>query len=98
MNNRTLLFIFLLLSQIITAQNGSVSGFIRYKNQPVSFANITLAELEISTQSDTEGYYNLTDIPMGTHQIQVSAVGFKNYTGKIVIDTNAVKAFAIQLT
>ena len=97
MIHRTLLFIFLLLSQIITAQDGSISGQIRYKNQPVSFANITLLKMEMSTQSDTEGYYNLTDIPVGSYQIQVSAIGFKNHTSKIVMDTIAVKAFDIQL-
>lgn len=97
MIHRTLLFICLLLSQIITAQNGSISGHIRHKNQPVSFANITLAKLDMPTQSDTEGYYNLTDIPMGTYQIHVSAIGFKNYTGTIVMDTNPVKSLDIQL-
>ncbi len=58
------------------AQNTGIKGKITSGKDPVTFANITIAALQLGTISNESGEYSLYNIPAGTHTLQISAVGF----------------------
>lgn len=59
----------------------SIHGFIREDatGEPLPYANIILPELNRGGTSNVEGYFAVTDLPVGTHQLIVSIIGYSAY-------------------
>ncbi|HEY0680488.1 MAG TPA: TonB-dependent receptor [Chitinophagaceae bacterium] len=65
------------------AQNtGSVSGIIRdaVNGKPAEGATISVDQLERRTTADSLGKYSLTNLPVGSYSITVSAIGYETQT------------------
>lgn len=60
------------------AQQAYLKGIIKdEKDAPLPFANLILKENNQGSTSDTEGVFEIKNIPLGTYHLVVSAVGFK---------------------
>ena len=61
------------------AQDGSIKGFVKSKSstEPVMFASVTLEGTTFGINTDVNGYYSLTKIPVGTYNIVVSSLEFE---------------------
>ncbi len=84
----TLFIIFLLLSAPLTAQTGHIKGNINTTDGTLENVTISLIGNSISTKTDSNGYYSLTDIPVGNHKISISFIGYRTITETITIVEN----------
>lgn len=91
---RTLtLLLFLFLSQVLFAQNlGSIKGVVvdSVTIEPLSFSTIVLKKAESGVmvkglQTLDDGAFNLTAIPFGNYDLQITFVGYKNYSTRVVL-------------
>jgi len=93
-NTRFIYFLALLcvfFSASSFAQNASVKGRIIEENgNPVSFAYLTIDSLNIGTVSDDNGYYQLKNVPLGSHVLHARAMGFVDRKEIIRIKTREV--------
>lgn len=72
------------------AQSGEISGEILSENGPVPFANVYIENLRSGTPTNENGTYSLTNIPQGTHTLQISAVGYETVKKSISIRPNQI--------
>ncbi len=80
--NIFLLFLVIILTQSLYSQS-SISGKITdQQNTPLIAANIYISDLNKGTTSDKNGYFELSDLPLGKIRIQFSYIG---YTSRIEI-------------
>ena len=79
---RILVQIILLLSLFsVTLAEQNVHGFIRENEtgEPLPYANVILPELNRGATSNVEGYFVVGDLPVGTHKLIVSIIGYSKY-------------------
>ncbi|MFC0317115.1 MULTISPECIES: TonB-dependent receptor [Olivibacter] len=60
------------------AQTLRINGFVKDKNRPVPYANISIAD-SLKTTANTEGEYSLTVHPDLTAVLKVRAVGYEDF-------------------
>jgi outer membrane receptor for ferrienterochelin and colicins len=90
MSKRFLLLVTISLHfwSILTAQNGSIQGrTMDEKGNTIPFANAFLKENKHGSMSDTEGVFELKNIPIGRYTLVASAVGFKQMEQFIHIES-----------
>ena len=90
-----------LLSLFVCGQTQlySVKGKITDSHQnPVPNTSIQLVGTQIGTAADTNGSYELKNIPAGTYQLLVSSVGFNLVKKKIYLNGKETQVLNIQLT
>ncbi len=80
---RLLLFFLLLIGSTIAKQ--SVHGFIRdsQTGEPLPYANVILPDLNRGGVSNIEGYFVIGDLPVGTHTLIVSIIGYARHIQSI---------------
>lgn len=80
----TLITTLLLTQSFITAQTHSVSGTVRFGDEPQLNATVVLQPGTTKTTNEN-GYFRFSGIAVGTYTITVSSVGFKLHEEEIVI-------------
>lgn len=89
-------FTFLLFTFITFAQNnrGIVKGRIydKYTNEGIPFANIAVWNTTMGGVSDSEGNYEIRNIPPGYIRLSVSVVGYETMVTSDILVTNAKSA------
>lgn len=60
------------------AQTGSLKGFVYLKKtgEPAIFTNVFLKGTTYGTSTDDNGYYNLSQIPLGKYTLIATSIGF----------------------
>jgi len=72
-----------------SGNNVSIKGKILDENEnPVSFANLTIQELSVSTICNQNGEYAFASIPSGDYHLTVNRGGFLNKTVKIQLNSS----------
>ncbi|MEM1338690.1 MAG: TonB-dependent receptor [Bacteroidota bacterium] len=67
---------------------GSISGRVLGEaSEPLPGASIVIRELVIGTSTSLEGLFNLPRVPYGTHEIEISYIGFETY--RTTVEVNA---------
>lgn len=56
---------------------GSIQGQIISSGRAVPFANVAIEGTTLGAAADVSGYFEITNIPAGTHRLVAAAVGFK---------------------
>lgn len=69
--------IFTLLALAASAQTGSISGKVISEGKPIAYATVGLKGTAFGTTADSLGQYRISNIPVGTYQVQATFVGFK---------------------
>ncbi len=70
--------------------SGNIEGYV-YDNStglPIANATVILDNGTRFTYTDSDGYYNFTDVPAGTHTITVYAVGYVQVTEYVTLAPN----------
>jgi iron complex outermembrane recepter protein len=96
MNLRYLWTFIVLLSLPLTAlaQQGSIRGTVTDSDGgPLPGANVVIADLGIGTAADLDGSYTLDGVPVGSHTVRSSFLGF-NSASQIVVVTAGGTAIA----
>ncbi|SIS37192.1 outer membrane receptor for ferrienterochelin and colicins [Zobellia uliginosa] len=91
------LLICVLGTTLSNAQNNQISGTITDKNGSVPFANIYLKDTKIGTSALDDGSYILKNIPSGTYKLQVSVLGYQDFSTKITLKGSENKALDITI-
>ncbi|MBC8377447.1 MAG: TonB-dependent receptor [FCB group bacterium] len=79
---RVLIQSLLLLSLFsVTLARQNIHGFIRENEtgEPLPYANVILPELNRGASSNVEGYFVVSDLPVGTHKLIVSIIGYSKH-------------------
>jgi len=79
-----------LFSNFVTAQTGTIRGFVYEKEsgEPVLFTNVYLYKTSIGAPTDANGYFAITRIPPGEYILMVTYVGFDTLNIPISIKAN----------
>lgn len=67
------------------AQSAIITGKVISNRSPIEFATISLEGTSIGTSTDSMGNYQLKDIPVGTHGLKVSYIGYEEIIKSILI-------------
>ncbi|MEO8665193.1 MAG: TonB-dependent receptor [Ignavibacteria bacterium] len=74
-------------STLLYSQTFDLSGTILDENEkPISFANLSLQEISISSICDNKGRYSFSSLPEGTYHLHVSHTGYQNKTLIVMIN------------
>ena len=71
--------------QFTTAQTASITGKILSEGKLVEFANVVLKGTQMIAVTDTSGMYQIKNIPVGSYQVEVSALGFNKISKSIAL-------------
>ena len=97
---KVFVIIFVLITTLVSAQTGSVRGFVYDKEtgEPMMLTNVMLENTQIGTTTDVNGYFVLSKIKTGNYSIKVTSLGYETYTAQIKIEKNKVLALKIDLS
>lgn len=73
------------------AQTGTLQGVVTGPTGPVAGASVQVTPTDNSyhqTVTDSQGFYQIADIPAGPVVITVSAPGYRSYSGSAMIVDN----------
>ena len=79
------IIIFATAVQFAMAQTASITGKILSEGRLVEFANVVLKETQMIAVTDTSGMYQIKNIPVGSYQVEVSALGFNKISKSIAL-------------
>ena len=85
-----ILFFFLLTSFNLFCQHNSLSGKIYSNGEVLPYVNIYLKDYTLGTASDSEGYYEIKNIPNGNHTVIISSIGYKTKSLNISFNNNQI--------
>jgi len=88
-SNFIILF-FLFISFNSLSQNNSLSGKIYSNSEVLPYVNIYLKDYTLGTASDSEGYYEIKNIPNGTYTLIISSIGYKTKSITIAFNNNQI--------
>ena len=96
---KVFVLIFVLVTTLVSAQTGSVRGFVYDKEtgEPMMLTNVMLENTQIGTTTDVNGYFVLSKIKTGNYSIKVTSLGYETYTAQIKVEKNKVLALKIDL-
>ena len=69
----------ILFSSYVFSQNiSSVNGFVRddTSGEPISYANVFLSNSSIGAATNQDGYFVISNIPVGKYEINVTMIGY----------------------
>ena len=71
------IYIFLFTSFIYGNTNTTINGFVRdsASGEPISYANVFLANTALGAATNQDGYFVITNVPTGSYEINVSMMG-----------------------
>jgi iron complex outermembrane recepter protein len=81
-----------IFSPCLFSQSGSISGKIVNSDDqaPLSNVNVILLDKSIKTSTNSEGMYELANIPAGGYTLQASCVGFKKVRLSVTVADSKV--------
>ena len=84
--------VFCMVSTGIIAQNASVRGFVYEKEsgEPVIFTNVILSKTTHGAATDVNGYYSISNIPVGSYKLMVTALGYDSLAIPITLKKGEV--------
>ena len=88
----------LIITNFIQAQNYKVTGTVRDETTGESLigANIFIPDLNIGAVTNTEGFYSIENVKVGTYQVTVSYIGYLKQNKNIKISGNTKLNFSLE--
>ena len=71
-------FIFFLSAFLFSQTTIDISGFVRndVNGEPISYANVFLSNSSIGAATNSDGYFVMSEIPLGLYEINVTMIGY----------------------
>lgn len=92
-----LMLLFFCLQFSFAQETNSVSGIISGDGHQLQLANVHLLGTKYRSVTDSLGYYNFENVPVGNYTLQVSLVGFQTSKKKIDVRKGTVQAYDFEL-
>ena len=98
MRRLTIFFLFL-FSSAQSQQTSTISGFVREEatGEPLGYTNVFIRETSMGAAANVDGYYVLTDIPSGTHDVVASIIGYETTSQRIEVRSGEEKRLDFRL-
>ena len=84
----------------VAAQTGTVEGAVKVAatGEPVAAAEVTIGGLNIGTRTGTNGRFTLLNVPAGSREIRVLAIGYKLATVRVTVIADQTTTADLALT
>ncbi|WP_369617984.1 TonB-dependent receptor [Flavobacterium sp. CFS9] len=92
-----LMLLFFGLQFSFAQETSSVSGIISGDGHQLQLASVHLLGTKYRSVTDSLGYYNFENVPVGNYTIQVSLVGFQTSKKKIDVTKDALQKYNFEL-
>lgn len=79
-----------MLFQVIEAQ--TITGVVSGGGELLEFANVGIAGTTLGASTNSKGYYQISNVPMGEYQLTVSILGYETQTKKVVLTASKPNA------
>lgn len=92
---------FLSMSVFVTAQQtGKIKGFVYDKEngEPILFTNVTLKGTTLGAATDVNGYYTVTNVPVGEQTLMVTYLGYDTLFQTVTVTANDLETANLYLT
>lgn len=81
----------LLSANICFSQAGKISGTLTFEDgTPVTYATVFIPSIKKHSLSSENGWYELANVPYGTHQLEISSIEIKKRAFTIKVDSFSV--------
>ncbi|GLB48260.1 TonB-dependent receptor [Neptunitalea lumnitzerae] len=91
-------FALLFTALISNAQTSVITGKVTDTNgAPIPYANVYIQNTKNGNAANAEGLFTLSQVPYGTHNLLISAVGFKTTTLHLVVNQATQNNVNVQL-
>lgn len=93
------LVICLFFSALAMAQTGKVRGFVIDKetDAPIPFANVVVKGTTTGAVANDEGYFILSNVPLGNQVIEISFLGYETITKEVVVTETRIASVKIYM-
>ena len=87
-----LLICFSFLCLALSAQTGLIRGhaYDEETGEPITFGNAVLEGTTIGTNTDIDGFFTLTDVPVGDYVLQISFIGYETKSEDVKVTEDGV--------
>jgi len=87
MKNNLLLFLFLICSSVAFAQTGSIRGNVYDKDtgEPIPFSNVLLQGTTLGANTDIEGFFTITNVPVGDYVLVGQYLGYDSTSVAVTV-------------
>lgn len=69
--------------------DANINGDVQCRGEHVPFINVTIDGSTIGTTTDGTGHYQLVNLPVGTHTVRVSGMGYKAVSKNVTVRLNS---------
>lgn len=97
MNCVRYIFILIIFSSPLIAQQHTVTGEIHGMDQPVPFAEVWLANSKVYTTTNAQGAFEIPNLRNGKYLLRVSAAEFQSFQMEVILDENFQTFLTIEL-
>ena len=89
--------IFISLTFLVAQNSSSINGFVRNdaNGEPISYANVFISNTSIGAATNRDGYFVISNIPSGIHEVNVSMIGYAVH--KETIDLTETSSIRIEV-
>lgn len=89
----------LLLSTLMSGQTGNIRGHVydAETGDPIIYANLLVEGTDVGGNSDDNGFFTLSDIPIGEKTLLVSYIGYEEIVIPVSIDEISVNYYKVEL-
>lgn len=88
MGRFSLFFLFVFSWKGLLAHGAVISGVVSADSTPIPYATVGISSVNQGDVTDSEGYFRLEHVPMGTYTLEVRAVGYSTKTIKVAVVEN----------
>lgn len=80
-------------------QTGKIKGFVYDKEngEPVLFTNVVVKGTTLGAATDVNGYYTITNVPLGEQTILVTYLGYDTLTAKVTVEDDRIASVNLYL-
>lgn len=70
-------FLLMVISFITYGQTGTIKGKVGSNGKPIEDANVVINKTKLGTTVKQDGAFEINNVPAGTYQVMISAVGYE---------------------
>ena len=80
-------------------QFGTIAGYITdfNTNSPIENAHVQVYSSALESYTDYEGFFSITQVPVGSHQLQINKSGYESTVETVVVENNEISSVEIFL-